>query len=96
LTAVVVFTRLFEARKIAQKKTTRFPKVMRPMGPSTFPPLSSANLSRNRSPFIKERSDRGLFSISTKSSLGHRCKKLFFIKGVYEEEDYGLEGDVGE
>jgi len=37
---------------------------------------------------LKDRRDRGLcFNCDEKFSQGHRCKKLFLIEGVYEEED---------
>lgn len=89
-------TRLFEARSNAQQRTTNFLEVKRTRGPSTFPPLPSPNLSRTRSPIVKrlspaelkDRRDRGLcFNSDDKFSPGHRCKKLFWIEGVYEEEE---------
>ncbi len=63
--------------------------------------MPSSNLSHGRSPMVKrlnpaelkERRDRGLcFNCDEKFSPGHRCKKLFLIEGVYEEEvDTGRE-----
>jgi hypothetical protein len=66
------------------------------MGQANTPPLPSASLMRNRSPVIKklsptelkERRDKSLcFNCDDKFSSGHRCKKLFLIEGIYEEDN---------
>lgn len=66
------------------------------MGPSNFPPLPYANMSRTRSLVVKKLSPielndklaRGFcFNCDDKFSPGHRCNKLFLIEGVYEEDD---------
>jgi hypothetical protein len=37
---------------------------------------------------LKERRDKGLcFNCDDKFSPGHRCKKLFLIEGIYEEDN---------
>lgn len=99
LIAAVGLARLFEARQNSHRRTTGFSEIRRPTtSAQQLPPLPSANLSRNRSPFIKrlkpaelkERRQRGLcFNCDEKFSPGHRCKKLFLIEGVYEEEEIG-------
>jgi len=101
LIEAVGLARLFEARSVAQRKQVTMQEGRRITGPSHFPPMPSSNLSRGRSPMVKrlnpaelkERRDRGLcFNCDEKFSPGHRCKKLFLIEGVYEEEvDTGRE-----
>jgi hypothetical protein len=94
LTAAVGLARLYEAQLQAQRQVTNFSEFKRVVGPANLP-LPLANLARNRSPMVrklspaklKDRRDRGLcFNCDDKFSLGHRCKKLFLIEGVYEED----------
>jgi hypothetical protein len=96
LTAAVGLARLYETRLTAQRRPSYSYYPRRTMGQASTPPLPSASLVRNRSPVIKklspaelkERRDKGLcFNCDNKFSPGHRCKKLFLIEGIYEEDN---------
>lgn len=46
---------------------------------------------------MKDRRERGLcYNCNEKFSLGHRCKQLFVIEGIWPEEEESLENGVGE
>ena len=94
LTATIGLARLYEARLQAQRQVTNFSEFKRGTGLANLP-LPSVNLARHRSPMVRKLSPtklkdcryRGLcFNCDDKFSLGHRCKKLFLIEGVYEED----------
>jgi hypothetical protein len=95
LTSAVGLARLYEARLLSQWRSPSSFEPRRTTGPPNAPPLPSVNLVRSRAPVVrrlnpaelKDRRDRGLcFNCDDKFSPGHRCKKLFLIEGVYEEE----------
>jgi hypothetical protein len=95
LTSAVGLTRLYEGRLLSQRRSPSFFEPRRTAGPPNTPPLPSSNLVRTRAPVVrrlnpaelKDRRDRGLcFNCDDKFSPGHKCKKLFLIEGVYEEE----------
>lgn len=85
-----------EAKHNTQRRTPAFSNERRGSQSSRYLPLPSANLTRGRTPAIKrlspaelaDRRAKGLcFNCDEKFSPGHRCKKLFLIEGIYEEED---------
>lgn len=94
ITDTTSLSRLFETR-YAKKPMTMEARQIANMEP-TLPPLSSANLARNKTPpiwrlspsKIQERRKRGLcFTCDENFTPSHRCKKLFFIKWIFVNEE---------
>ncbi|XP_022888557.1 uncharacterized protein LOC111404064 [Olea europaea var. sylvestris] len=95
LSATIGLAHLYESRLIDQCRSglSEFRKAPTTPGPS---PIPSASLTRAHNPVIKrlsptelqDRRSRGLyFNCDEKFSPGHRCKKLFFIEGIFPSSE---------
>ncbi|XP_022863881.1 uncharacterized protein LOC111383916 [Olea europaea var. sylvestris] len=95
LSAAIGLACLYESRLIDQCRSglSEFRKAPMTLGPS---PIPSASLTRAGNPIIKRLSptelqdqrSRGLyFNCDEKFLSGHRCKKLFFIKGIFPSSE---------
>jgi hypothetical protein len=96
--------RLYEARNWSSKKPP-ISEDHRISPRDTTPPLPSSNLTCTKpipsyrlSPAeMQDRRAKGLsFNYNDKFVPGHRCKKLFVIKGIYTENEKGTEEESHE
>jgi len=93
LTTAVGLSRLYEARVLAQRKPSfdSKPRPYQSQGRNQNSPSihnSTPTIKKLIESEMKERRERGLcFNCDEKFRLGHRCKKLFLIEGIYPTED---------